>query len=1521
LAKTIYAIWQADELRGFTADFDELKQLAKWGDANGTENISEVSLAQNSYKIQELLALCTEVFEKYATTAEEVKAESVQTPSAAATSGTATVPMSISGSKPTSTDAETNADQDQPPTQEEQDGLDRRVATEVAFVASAAYGNLINQFLEKNSIAQTELPLELQAQLKQLGLTLRNRLWEMIDKLPAEKKSQLLEHNLRIYLYQKLLIELMRDPQFYPMLNQFYRSYVRLVVEKQGLAAATAVVAQIDQYFNALEAIEEIEADEINPVLERIRTEIRVWKEAFLAELAEEAAKAQLEEEPQPEPAKIEEQTIFDQQPETLTSATPEPEAITEKLPPPKINFEPNQQAQLQSHLRTMATNLTDRQQTTLSNQSARVLWGTLAELFTDNSTELASLPPELHNAVFAQTLSYLMTLGPIELEQLRTSPSSLIRHIKNNAQRILSEANFQRLFQQYTKTKLIEAISRVDRVEKETNWTYQRVYFELFSAHNITDETVPDEAGLQDVFDDVKQYLRESLFVYIEELPTNDLLGLYMKSKDREQFLEQIYQFLNTDRQFIHSLSQLYTNLLNHYEKTEQFGERTQLQTSLNRLVKIDGAVFRIKANAPAPEALLSNSLSNTLKTDSKVLLDLTDTTLRAMVLSLGLQSTLDLIHGNNPELLGLVFNLPKGMLREDNIEDFRSILMEYAKVKAVSLQTSAYLPENGLVGATVKPKRPSSAAAEQLEFVRAVQVVVQSQGKDGDEVVAAATNAKTIKEKRDIVMKIFGSEWQTLSQQDQMAVYVYYSLPFNEEQLKHDINTQLSFPFEFIDFRAKKDYRRLIEELSNEYELHGVKNFNPLFKASYLEDKTPAEKDMREINRLLLALQAYNFAQLTASEKLLIAQQAGFTTAEEFLNIQLKGAQDILESDPLIYQYAQSLPIIDRLSPQSFATAEAAEPNFFQRALGTQPLSPKQQLLSTFKQLGGQKLKSEGLKKGAAMLAAKAGLGAATGGLATVAGLALSVVGNKRVREIFIGGITALVASLMYSLSTIGGLLGALIGGAAGFLGGPLGLLGGGLAGTYAGAAVFPQQWGGWMGFSPRQAPGIGSWFSSEQPIDPSQSSISAMRAANAQAASPVNASLAANSGLLPQGAAGPLNVGLQTPSPLNVGLGSGGAGTAASTAAGAGTTAATGSSGGIFGNFLGMPIGVATPLIGVFSTVILTLTTILVIAGAFIVPLPTRNAPSLLEASKDGLQPGAKFVEIEKTASINQIENNTKTTVTYTVTITPKGNYRILVNDLEDIFSVYGDQVPDPLPTSEFSGSYFPELIDKPTTATYEVELGENTTDAIVANNLIVNFDVINRNDYPEASDQTYRTTESVRVGNPKIACWPSSGTIRQLPLNKFSHPKASAFDIGAVEGVKIFATFPGTAERIDTPTMPGGDGYGISVKITTIINGIPAALIFGHMYSSTIRQGETKQVEVGELIGLVDDSGYRYGTDGEKIITSFGNHLHYEVKTNPPYLLKIEDLVPDGVGAIRRFNNNDPNDDQVYDCYQQ
>ena len=211
------------------------------------------------------------------------------------------------------------------------------------------------------------------------------------------------------------------------------------------------------------------------------------------------------------------------------------------------------------------------------------------------------------------------------------------------------------------------------------------------------------------------------------------------------------------------------------------------------------------------------------------------------------------------------------------------------------------------------------------------------------------------------------------------------------------------------------------------------------------------------------------------------------------------------------------------------------------------------------------------------------------------------------------------------------------------------------------------------------------------------------------------------------------------------LEKGLTSNAAAGAGAGTAGVGATGSGATTGGLFSN-----LGVGTAIgAGTGGVALAGVATILVVQSAFLHELDIT--PQAGEVSK--------YVEISKTASPSQIENSTPTTITYTVTISPKEGYVITPKKVSDTFSLLGgkDAVKPVGITSPRDGDLSAPLdqpISAPTTLTYSIA-DVSGVDVLVNNLFTLEFEV---ND-PESGVVTDKLTAigSLRIGNPAIGCF--------------------------------------------------------------------------------------------------------------------------------------------------------------------
>jgi murein DD-endopeptidase MepM/ murein hydrolase activator NlpD len=201
-----------------------------------------------------------------------------------------------------------------------------------------------------------------------------------------------------------------------------------------------------------------------------------------------------------------------------------------------------------------------------------------------------------------------------------------------------------------------------------------------------------------------------------------------------------------------------------------------------------------------------------------------------------------------------------------------------------------------------------------------------------------------------------------------------------------------------------------------------------------------------------------------------------------------------------------------------------------------------------------------------------------------------------------------------------------------------------------------------------------------------------------------------------------------------------------------------------------------------------------------------------------------------------------------------------------------------------------------------------------DSLVNNTLIVSFDAYDINGFVVGPNQNYRTSASVRVGEPKEGCWPTQGEIAQEPGGAFSHSDpatgyyADAYDISGDLGTPIYAPFSGQLCRmvdnnIDADITKGELGYGRWLVLKAPVNGVTLELVFAHLNEAIIEVGGganstgCMQVSAQQVIAYMGNTG-----------ASTNPHLHYELKNYKALGMRLQELVPPRTG------NN------VVDCHQ-
>jgi murein DD-endopeptidase MepM/ murein hydrolase activator NlpD len=137
---------------------------------------------------------------------------------------------------------------------------------------------------------------------------------------------------------------------------------------------------------------------------------------------------------------------------------------------------------------------------------------------------------------------------------------------------------------------------------------------------------------------------------------------------------------------------------------------------------------------------------------------------------------------------------------------------------------------------------------------------------------------------------------------------------------------------------------------------------------------------------------------------------------------------------------------------------------------------------------------------------------------------------------------------------------------------------------------------------------------------------------------------------------------------------------------------------------------------------------------------------------------------------------------------------------------------------------------------------------------------------------------------------LSCWPTTGTVNQLPWGSYSHSKVDAFDIAAILGTPIISPHAGQAcwQPFD------GRIYGEYVTVSVPNETGTDTYLFAHMIRGSpgdalnlSQPGQCTPINAGQLLGLVDSTG-----------RSDGNHLHYELRNSAIGQSRLYDRVPGG-----------------------
>lgn len=146
--------------------------------------------------------------------------------------------------------------------------------------------------------------------------------------------------------------------------------------------------------------------------------------------------------------------------------------------------------------------------------------------------------------------------------------------------------------------------------------------------------------------------------------------------------------------------------------------------------------------------------------------------------------------------------------------------------------------------------------------------------------------------------------------------------------------------------------------------------------------------------------------------------------------------------------------------------------------------------------------------------------------------------------------------------------------------------------------------------------------------------------------------------------------------------------------------------------------------------------------------------HNIPNTSDIIPDAELNISRYVELDKSADINKIENNQNATITYTITISPKDGYTIQVNmdETNDKWSYLGgDPISLPDLTQEILDQIPEEPFSDPIIITYSVDM--SGVDVAVSNNFALSFEAVDESGNVADNISAF---ETVIIGEPDIGC---------------------------------------------------------------------------------------------------------------------------------------------------------------------
>ncbi len=1385
------------------------------------------------------------------------------------------------------------------------------------FVLASLRANVLDRIFEQGGYALSDLPDSIRGEAQQLHDELQkiieDELNTIIGSLSDAEKAELIGTGAliaRTKLYQRALQILFgRSNRFIVNYQKFYDLQINSILDTD---TATTDQNTIEQQClrgqKTIDALQQfITSVTAQPELSAIHAELETWKQSLqekyaLLDAKRTAENRQANQNDDDDQQGGESKKKPDQQEETQTKTQDqksdqdtadssktgtddyEPELSEREIPDAPQVLTPTQ---LQTFISTQSVQTLPQQtQQVLAKQAAQVTWGAMAQLFSEDTLKANSIPPQLFTTINTQTIEYLSNLSPAELQKLSKSPSSLIRHIKNITLRIQRDAGFAVEYQNFQQKFTTPAINRTERIEIEAAWAIENAKYELFTSHNITSDLIFNDEKLKKEYIEAEHALETKVYAYILQLSTEELLELYINPQKRDALFAEITKSLSADPKFRKELGELYTELIHYYQEHGIINTQEDLaaiqrdfnKTSSAGLLTDEGGVRFIIDDIKHVDAqkLFAEQLKSEINIDSPVFLEGTAKILDGMLLAYGQEHTIKMVQDIDAQLLGTIFNLSENVTGK-NHKTLREVLINYAKVRSVNLSPAEGATTQGFI-TTPYEKPTAQNINKQLSSVRSA---TQLASENGTEATADAATGN-IRKKAQIFEKLMGNSWNNLTPEQQAAFRLLdgFAIPQNIRDRLNSNTTDLvadRFPPTFSILSYRGDIADLVEAArAGKFKELVFAAEQQEYDEAYRQAVQNAAVAQRISNEMNLAL----WEAADAAYKAEVAAQ-NQTTIEAISNQYIQAIQENAQGR------------INTTDAVATGAGIAAGASFgatnFTRGIplpyGSQDSALGNVAGGKIRQLAGiANTFSQGIKIARA----------ASGDLTAATQIAYSFFSSPRFREVLLATGTAGTAWLLSILANPLSLASIL---------GSIGMLGlSGIAPGFALGGAFR------LAFPNFRFPGI----TVRTPANPfsmgsdaaegsvrGYRSMSEMRGGqNAQSQSAQTASGTNSTNVQspdPQTASRSMSRAQNTNASIrDTAQGSGAYSPYANPATGAATTSSIWS----LAN-----IGLLAPVMAMAPVFILTIFTIVVISGAFLVDLPTKPF-SKSGFNNTGQQVSEKYVTVTKTpdkgANPKEIPNNTALTVAYTVTIQPKPGYTIKINEATDTFSSFGDQVsPNPI-TSTFRVSQIPTevLTTAAPPITYVAAIDNKFKDAYITNTFSITFDVMDSTGNSVETNQIYNASANVLIGEPKIGCWPVTGVITTYPFMKSvpTHAKSDAFDIGAPLGTPIHAPFPGFINDKGLDTT----GYGNLLTLEFVLPGDSTqqhrVVFFGHLsgVAEKFRGKKAEAVVAGEIIGFVGSTG-----------NSTGPHLHYELRNDRDYPddpgLGLRNIVPGGLSA--------------------